>query len=836
LRSEICCFSTGKLSTPSFRDPQQFVGPGIYYSAHGAFGPAVGDLNEDGRLDIVTTTSTPAGVEIFLNTGSGKFTSVAALAVPGANNVIVADVNGDGHLDLVTANSQHNTVSVLLGNGAGSFGAPIYSPAGPAPIYLFAGDFNGDGHLDLIVTGVTNAGSLVSTLLPGKGDGTFGGPKRLPLTMGTVTSLTAGDFNRDGNLDVVIANGSPSNTVSVWLGNGHGDFTLSRSYSTGQFPSSVVVADFNRDGILDVVVQDRGLAPQNGDVALLLGNGDGTFQPATLYSAGTQVQAIAVADLHGNGNLGVVASGNTGVFLLEGDGAGGLRPAATSLALPYILAVADVNGDGKADLIGGSPASYYNAIGSTSFIVALNNGDGTFPAAVNYYPAAGATQGVTGDFNGDGIPDLVVAGPASLGIDGYATIYIGKGDGTYNPEGNSIFDIGGPTPVSLVAADMNLDGRLDLIVGTASPGGGTFGILLGNGDGTFSSQPFYGLGNGPLAVGDFNGDGKPDIAVAVNPSAGIPVVQILLGDGRGGFSYGSAFSLTGGACNFSVTDVNRDGKPDLLVDECGTFQAALNNGDGTFLLGPLYGGESGTVVVGDFNGDGFPDVGLTFVNPYCDFFIKYGQIGVSFGNGDGTFQAPVLRNSPISCSIPDMLAADFNGDGKLDLLELGSNFPQSIAGASDLFLAHGAPGTFESAEGYLAGNALYPNPASGLVANLNRDSAPDFVTFNGSFFTVGMNASGVLETLQSSANPSKVGQTVTFTAKVRPSFQSSGVPAGSVTFLDGNKVLAIVPLKSRSAKWNVSTLTAESHRITAEYSGDGTFVSSRAAIEQHVVH
>jgi hypothetical protein len=345
-------------------------------------------------------------------------------------------------------------------------------------------------------------------------------------------SVTVTDLNGDGKGDLVVAN-VYSNTVEVLLGNGDGTFQAAVAYDVPT-PSSVVAADVNGDGKPDLVAASQCFAYScaQGGVYVLLGNGDGTFQPAVGYSSGGYEAASAV--------------------------------------------VADVNGDGKPDLLVGNSCSSSSSCNNTpdagTVGVLLGNGDGTFGTAQTYGSGAGDLDGygetvAVADVNGDGKPDLVLAAQNGTGV------LLGNGDGTFQaavPYGS-----GGSF---VTVADVNGDGSLDLLVGNqrcSEPG--CVGVLLGNGDGTFQAEVNYassGVYVDSVAVADVNGDGKPDLLVAyscADNSCTGGSVGILLGNGDGTFQSPLSYNSGGTyAQSVAVADVNGDGRPDLVVanDTC----------------------------------------------------------------------------------------------------------------------------------------------------------------------------------------------------------------------------------------------------------------------------
>jgi|SRR5579859_84617 len=359
-------------------------------------------------------------------------------------------------------------------------------------------------------------------------------------------SVALADVNRDGKPDVVVANvcannGCPGGSVGVLLGNGDGTFQPATTYdSGGTYSYSVAVADVNEDGKPDLVVTNF----YSDTVGVLLGNGNGTFQPVVTYgtagSGGSNPYSVAVADVNGDGKPDLVVvnyvmanylSKTVGVLLGNGDGT--FRPAVaygSGGVIPLSVAIADVNGDGKPDLlVANFWASFQNLNGTVG--VLLGNGDGTFQSPIAY--ASGGTGGpnsggsvAVADVNGDGNPDLLVAneGNASVGV------LLGRGDGTFQPV--VTYGSGGTGATSVAAADVNGDGKLDVLVATS--GSTTVGVLLGNGDGTFQPAVTYGSGGlnraSSVGVGDVNGDASPDVLVGTcgNFSCSIGAVGVLL--------------------------------------------------------------------------------------------------------------------------------------------------------------------------------------------------------------------------------------------------------------------------------------------------------------------
>src|SRR5215831_13493405 len=300
---------------------------------------AVADFNKDMKPDLVVSNNGGGVVSELLGNGNGTFQTPRTFHVQQAISISVADFNTDGNPDMVVSNgngqtSTSSTVALLLGDGTGNFNPAKEVPAGRQPSAVLAGDFNHDGKADYITSNLD--ANTISVVL-GKGNGAFNdiGPD-IPSNGAFSTQVIAGDFNNDGIPDLAQVNTglirNEGNTISVLLGKRGGGFQAAQTSKVGRQPAGLAAVDFNHDGHLDLVVADFGDPINNvsGDVALLLGNGDGSFQTARKFGAGPGLPlSVAIADFNGDGNPDAVVAENSTAFgpgaisLLLGDGTHG---------------------------------------------------------------------------------------------------------------------------------------------------------------------------------------------------------------------------------------------------------------------------------------------------------------------------------------------------------------------------------------------------------------------------------------------------------------------------------------------------------------------------------
>jgi hypothetical protein len=676
------------------------------------------DLDGDGKLDLVTVNWAdycrglprpwPSSVSVLLNRGGGAFSEAVTYQVgTGPVQAEPLDVDNDGDLDLITANrgsedpsaaDYGSTVSVLKNDGRAGFETAAEIPiAGMAcgPQALATADWNRDGFVDL----ATGTGSL----LINAGDGTF--EQQAYASFGADCGrLLACDLDRDGAVDLVVGT---SNVVLVFRNREASSFDGPVELgSFGNTPHQLLQADLNQDGAPDLVVAS--IDPPSA----FLNDGTAQFGDPIRLPFSDRFRVLA-HDLDGDADLDLISvAGTAMVALNEGDGHfpsseqyfadDGIGP----------IAVADISGDGRPDLVGGTGSGVavirnegdgaFHAImggahdewllrGSGTTVVAADfDGDGVEELATDAaVPEVWVENWLaTGDFNEDGFPDLLTWGRRSWEEPfEIFKVYCNDGQGSFG----DCFADSEPavSGTSLAVGDVNGDGHLDVATTIYIPGfpvgSSDFSLFLGFGDGTFDG-PFarpIGFVARSLLAADLDVDGQVDLAVTHGDS-----VVLFPGSGEAGATY----SL--GVCAYlaAAADLNGDHNPELVValypgvltGDCNAPIASLriliNQGDGAFRLAPVQ-YETGlprtphSVVTADLDGDLDLDlaIGLSFgqcqiVRGPAEVPQLAGGVSILWNRGDASFEVGPGYLSPLSClGAFDVAAGDLNGDGRVDL-------------------------------------------------------------------------------------------------------------------------------------------------------------------------
>jgi hypothetical protein len=699
----------------------EFGPPQDYTVGEGPNEVQVADLTGDGILDIVTANYGSDTVSVLMGNGNGTFGPQQTFpSGSGPASLAIADMTGNGKLDLVVGNRNASTVAVLYGNGNGTFQAPLTIGAGERNYSVAVADLTGDGDLDVITTSVLK--NTVTVQL-GNGDGTFGPGQAIPVGPGP-TSVAVADFNGDGRPDLVTTN-SGGNSVSVLLGNGDGTFSVQQTYPVGDSPRAVAVADLTGDGIEDLVV-----ANYNDDtVSVLLGKGDGTFLPQEVFPVGDKPYSVTLADLSGDGRDDIIvansASDTVSVLLNLGvtNNHVNFAPQIT-LATgrdPVSVAVADLYGDGKPDIITA------NAFDNTVTVIAQNP-QGAFQAQQTFRVGLRPYSVAASDLTGDGELDIITTNYGS----GNVSVLLNNGDDSFLSQQDFATDL---APVQTVVADVNGDGRPDLV--TASNHDSAVGVLLGKGDGTFEPAPAgsgVGLSDTPF-LADFNGSGI-DGSVVLDRSgeilyrAGIPgepgtfAPPVVLNPGRSAraitvLQIGSQYAIAAADTHFdptlsinqfiftvsiytvsasgqvsrrtaistpdlptslAVEDLTGNGLDDLVAANAldNSVTIALQAGTGLFAA-PMTvpaGVAPSDIAFGDLTSNGLPDIIVTdqssgdltvLLNSPTHTFTQ----SLRFRSSTGLYGLDTTSGSPTVSSFAEtvsLVAGDFMGNGDDDIV------------------------------------------------------------------------------------------------------------------------------------------------------------------------
>jgi Bacterial Ig-like domain (group 3)/FG-GAP-like repeat len=634
---------TGKLTLLAGKSGGAFAAAATVASfTGGAPDITVADFNRDGIPDLAVLVRSSATVSVYLGHGDGTFaapTSTSTPALPA--QIAVGDVNGDGYPDVVVTSA--TALSSLLGNGHGGLNAAI-NTADPSPeSVLVLGDVNGDGRLDAIV-----CSGDINTEFLGLGNGRFAKTTTPVADNVYITSqLVLADIDGDGKLDLVVGAGSDSRIlgeIKVSWGNGDGTFQIGLTLTAGTGESSIVVGDFNHDGRPDISSADS----FSNSVSIFSNQGARKFGAPISYRTNklaflpTMAGMMAGGDFTGDGIPDLAISTLTGVQVFRTLAGGALLAQGAVQISGYgsALYAVPLNSDGHIDLA----AESLGPFGFGSIVALYGNGAGQFPQHFNSIVNAFFGGLAVGDFNRDRMLDLAyldtdngiftllntgaygfTPGPSlppffapvagDFNNDGFSDLAVDDGSNIvlYINNGNATFTARGSSPVAsmsgkMIAIDINKDGKRDLVFVDGQTS--ALFVLLGKGDGTFqplrtSSVPFA---PASITVGDFNRDGRLDVAVG-----GAASIDVLVGRGDGTFVDRATVPASTGTYSLLQTDLRHDGKEDLLWVDANLLWLAYGNGDGSFGVPQSFnvGPNPIALTVGDFNEDGAPDVAVS---------------------------------------------------------------------------------------------------------------------------------------------------------------------------------------------------------------------------------
>jgi hypothetical protein len=557
------------------------------------YGVTVADLTGDGIPDLVVANAAGDSVSVLLGNGNGTFQPQQTFATGRQPfSIAIADLTGDGKPDIITANAFDNTVTVLPGNGNGTFGAPQTFPVGSRPYSVAVADVNGDGKPDVITT---NYGGKTLNILLGNGKGSFGTPHTVttgPLPVQTVVA----DVNGDGRPDLITV-GNHDSAAGVLVGTGKGTFQPVTAASSVGLRDTPFLVDLNGDGIPDSVVLDH-----SGNILYrqgLPGSAD-TFAPPVVLNPGRPARDIAVVNT-GSGFAVAAADASfdpalstsqfvydVSLYTVGPSGAVSRTTAFSTTALPVRLAAADLTGNGLDDLISANSLD-------DSVTISLQTAPRIFASPITVPVGITPSDIAVADVNGDGRPDILVSDQASGDVavllnnasHSFSQSLRFRADPGISVAGTSVQSLA--RSVSVVAGDFLANGRNDLVVVNA--GAHNLAVLPNDGNGfddpslplttstsgaTINNQP------GAVVAGDFNRDGKLDLAVLMQDTG---QVWVYTNNGNGTFTHTFTVAVGDEASGLSVVPGSAAGLLDLLVGNgFGDVLHLAGKGDGTFQI------------------------------------------------------------------------------------------------------------------------------------------------------------------------------------------------------------------------------------------------------------
>jgi hypothetical protein len=628
--------------------------PGVV--TYGGYRFAVGDLNGDGKKDVLVTGGSES--RIALGAGDGTFSLVTTTALAtDARDVRITDVNGDGKTDVaysVGAAVWTEDFRVALGAGDGTFGPPqtLFSTTNKANMdQIEVVDLDGDGKKDLLSLSMDELAVAVS-MNTGAG---YGAPQFYSAgDIQYTPRMVVGDVTGDGRADVIATNLNESK-ISVLVNNGAGVFAPRVTYATPPSPWGIALVDANEDGKLDVVV-GTSAASNQGQVSVLLNAGGGVFGPAVSYAVANYAEPreLAIADVDGDGHMDIGTAFSGASTLLFGTGTGQFGSA---LALPeeagFALAFADLQNDGRIDalaLTNGFVAVYLNRGGVEPFEARRK---------VSFDVPGSIRSARWLDLNDDARLDLMaLSGAIDVTVPMWSKLADAHGSYGATTTTNDLL------PASRTRlADLNNDGRSDIILGL----GYSMQAVVNHGDGTLSAGSVLTFSKAArdFAIADVDGNGLRDLVVAEGDPNTSPYdgqVWMYPGLGNGNFGPGTMLWSGGGIFAIAAFDANGDGNVDIVFDSYSnefSQDVLLGTGHGQFappLVTHVEGWPQSYLLARDLNKDGNTDL----------VGFRENSLVVMLGTGNGTFGVPLP--SPLTVAIRETAFADVDGDAKLDLV------------------------------------------------------------------------------------------------------------------------------------------------------------------------
>ncbi len=782
-KSPISPLTLTPCSDINFPGPDFIVG----YQPHSV---AIGDIDGDGKPDLVVANGDNS-ISILRNISTrgtltiGSFAPQVIIPANSPTSVALGDIDGDGKLDLVATVSiiglniisvfKNTTVPGIINNS--SFAIGVAFPTGNEPSSVAIKDIDGDGKLDLAIAnhGSNTVSVLKNTSTKGTIDNNSFAPK-VDFSVGIgPSSIAIADLDGDGKPDLAVVN-SNSSTVSILRSvNTTGiinsaSFAAKVDFITNDFPKSLAIGDIDGDGKLDLVVANLGFLGNGTTVSVLKNQStkgtidSSSFAPKVDFTTGTAPVSVAIGDLDGDGKLDLaVNNGSATVTILKNTSANGsisfaANPDLSTGNQPFSVAIGDLDGDSKPDL---AVASFGN---NTVSVLRNTSIDGfiSFATQLAFATDLVPLSTAMADLDGDGKPDLVAA-------NGNKTISVLRNIST---NGNTLFAnkvdfSAGNAPFSLAVADLDGDGKLDLVV--TNQNDNTISILKNTStpgiinNSSFATKIDFATGNVPLsvAIGDIDGDGKPDLAVTNNSNNTVSLFRNTSTSGTiDNSSFAAKVDFPTGNAPFSVTigDIDGDGKPDLAVTNFNSSTVSVFRNSST----------KGTIDTNSFVA-------------HVDFSVG---------------------NVPRSVAIRDL-----DGDGKADLIVLGNLMVSTLKNTSTPGIINSS--SFAPQVNFIAGSSLTSFSTSLAIGDLDNDGKLDLVITNG-----GSNTVSILRNTASKGSISLASQQIFSTGNAPFSVAIGDLDS------DGKLDLAVANASSSTISVLLNTCVAKSSYHNTIYVAD----------------
>ncbi|CAF0988346.1 unnamed protein product [Adineta ricciae] len=728
---------------------------------------AVADLNHDTLLDVIVVNSNDSNIGVFLDFANANFMSAMPLSTgssPGPRFIVADDFNEDHEMDFVVANYITNNVGIFLGDGRGNFPFQSHYSTGSisSPISLSVNDFNNDHHRDIVVV---NSGTDSFGILYGYGNGSLQEQTSHSLPAGSNPySVGSGDFNKDNQQDIVIANYGSDN-VAVLIQFNTGNFGKPALYSTGpgSDPHGFAVGDFNNDSRLDLVVANNG----NEHLGIFFGKGNGTFSDQIFYTPSSSFLPVSVATSDFNddnmSDVVVVDNANHIVYILLSLGNGSFTVSMvydTSFnTWPESISTGYLNNDSQLDIVVGQ---FRGA--QISVFLGLGNGIFSVSKVSTNSDQGGPNCVIIADLDNDNCSDVVAT---KRGVHVIEIMY-GMCDGTFSRR-KTVPTLPGALPSSLDVRDLDQNGWPDIVVLNSALSSVT--VMFGHANNSFDDRMTMSTGkdaqSSTVVIVDANDDGRDDITVVNSQSS---EVAIFLGYVNRTFfsqlTYSTGYNTYPVSAIFA--DLNDDRQLDMAV--CNTksnnFGIHLRYSGSSFVSLPAYStgisSQPMSAVIGDFNNDTQLDVAVAnsgadnlmillgssygiFVNEqiystgngshpssiaiadlnrdnYSDIVVANtgnDNIGIFLGKSDGMFLNQSIYSTGLQSQPSTVRIGDFNNDTMLDIAV--ANYGSNTVGA---FLGYGN-GNFSNQILFSIGFNSRPFALS--VADMNRDNVTDII-------------------------------------------------------------------------------------------------------------